>query len=127
MSIKLNWEKLCAIHKDLSESSVLTDETKVIFIIVTSNKKSQKNVIKFKDFMGFLWALSENKSQQVTNLVAKDEEGRVLYRHHTLTAGNEEIPIGGNDNVVVHWSALSQPEKDTYIRLLVSQIEGYDR
>lgn len=127
MSIRLNWKKLCAIHKDLSESSVLTDETKVIFIMVMSNKKSQKSVIKFKDFMNFMWALSENQNGQVINLVAKDEEGRILYRYKTLTAGNEEIPIGGNDNVVVHWSALNQHEKDTYIKLLEAQINGHER
>ena len=127
MNIKLNWEKLCAIHKDLSESSVLTDDTKVIFVMVMSNKTSQKDVIKFKDFMGFMWALSENKNRQVINLVAKDEEGRILYRHKTITTGNEEIPIGGNDNVIVHWSALNQPEKDIYIRLLEAQINGYER
>lgn len=127
MSIKLNWEKICAVYKDLSKSSVLTDNTKIIFIMVMDDRTSQKHQVKFKDFMSFLWATSENPNKRVVNFVVKDEEGRILYRYKTLTNGNEEIPIGGNENVVVHWSALNQLEKDTYIRLLVSQIEGYDR
>jgi hypothetical protein len=127
MSIKLDWEKLCAVHKHLLELPTLTDETKIIIIMVMSDYKQKKSVVKFKDFLRFLWSLSEDPRLNVVTLVAQDEEGRILYRHKTMTAGGEEVPIGGNENVVVHWNALTQSEKDTYIRLIVSQINGHER
>jgi len=127
MRIKLDWEKLCAVHKHLLELPTLTDETKIIIIMVMSDYKQKKSVVKFKGFLRFLWSLSEDPRLNVVTLVAQDEEGRILYRHKTMTAGGEEVPIGGNENVVVHWNALTQSEKDTYIRLIVSQINGHER
>ena len=126
MSIKLNWEKLCAVHKTLIELPTITDETKIIIIMMLSDHSPRKSVIKFKEFLSFLWHLSENPKHKVIALVAQDEEGRVLYRHKNVTAGNEEVPIGGNEDVVTHWNAFTQLEKDTYIRLLVSQIQVYN-
>ena len=127
MSIRFDWEKLRAIHKDLSELPTLTNETKIVFTIVMSDYKQVKSTIKFKDFLVFLWALSDNPDRSVITLIAQDTEGRILYRHKTQTAGDEEIPVGGNENVVVHWNALPQSAKDTYIRLMVSQINGHEK
>ena len=127
MNIRLDWDKLRQIQKDLSELPTLTDETEIIFVMVMSDHKAQKSIVKFKDFMNFLWALSENTSYTVLTLIVQDKEGRVLYRHKTLTAGNEEIPVGGNVHVLTHWGALTQSEKDTYIRLIEAQIQAYEQ
>lgn len=127
MSIKLDWDRLRTVHKNLTEWPTLTAETNIIFVMIMADQKARKSIVKFKDFMNFLWSLSENPDYQVLTLIVQDEDGRVLYRHKTLTAGNEEIPTGGNSNVIAHWGALTQPEKDTYIRLLVAQIQGHDK
>lgn len=126
MSMRVDWERLRKVQKNLSELPSLTDETNIVFIIITSDKKARRSLIKFKDFMNFLWAVSENKDYTVATLLVQDEEGRVLYRHKNLNAAFEEIPIGGNTGVVEHWNALSQSERDTYIRILESQIKGYE-
>jgi hypothetical protein len=127
MNIRLDWAKLRETYEKLSERPTLTDDSNIVFIMIMSDKKAKKSIIKFKDFMKFLWALSENTEFNVLNLVVQDEEGRILYRHKTLTAGNESIPIGGNSNVITHWNTLTQDEKDTYITLIEAQIQGYDR
>lgn len=127
MSIKLDWDKLREVHKNLSQSFNLTEETNIVFVMIMDDRKARKSIVKFKDFMRFLWSLSENPDYHVLRLVVQDEDGRILYRHKTLTAGNEEIPTGGNSNVITHWGALTQHEKDTYLRLIEAQIQGHDR
>jgi hypothetical protein len=127
MSIKLDWDKLRAIHKNLSELPTLHDETEIIFVMIMADKSAKKSIVKFKDFLSFLWSLSENPDYQILTLVVQDKEGRILYRHKTLTAGNEEIPVGGSGSVITHWGSLTQTEKDTYVRLLIAQIEGYEK
>lgn len=127
MSMKMDWDKLRKIHKNLQETSTLEDETTIIFVMIMSDQKAKKAVIKFKDFLNFLWSLSENTEYKVLALVVQDEEGRILYRHKSLTAGNEEIPTGGNSNVISHWNALTDEEKDTYLRLIESQVQAHER
>lgn len=127
MSIKLDWDKLRKVHKNLSELPTLNNDTNIIFVMIMADQKARKSLVKFKDFMNFMWSLSENPDYQVLTLVVQDEEGRVLYRHKTLTTGNEEVPTGGNVNVLAHWGALTQPEKDTYIRMLEAQIQAYEQ
>ena len=127
MSMKLNWDKLCKVHKSLQERQTLNDETTIIFVMITADQRARKAVVKFKEFLNFIWGLSENIEYNVIALVVQDEEGRVLYHHKSLTAGNEEIPTGGNSNVISHWGALTPEEKETYIRLLESQFQAYER
>jgi hypothetical protein len=127
MSIKLDWDKLRRVHQHLAALPTLNNETNIIFVMIMADQKARKSLVKFKDFMNFMWSLSENPDYQVLTLVVQDEEGRVLYRHKTLTSGNEEVPSGGNVNVIAHWGALTQPEKDTYIRMLEAQIQAYEQ
>jgi hypothetical protein len=126
MSIKLDWDTLRKKEKELSESANLLADSDIVFIIILSNRTARKSVVKFKDFLNFFWTLSENDELDIATLVVQDTEGRVLYRHKTITAGEEEIPIGGT-NIIAQWSALTQNEKDIYMRLLESQIQGYEK
>lgn len=127
MSINVDWNKLRAIHKSLVTNNGLRDETEVVFLMMLDDGKAKKAVVKFKDFLEFFWALYDNKELRVFTLVVQDKEGRVLYRHKRLNVANEEIPDGGNAAVIQHWGALTPEEKETYMRLLVAQVNGYER
>jgi len=127
MSINVDWEKLRAVHQDLVDNSGLTDETDIIFLVVLNDGKAKKSIVKFRDFMHFFWAISENKDITVITLVAQDKEGRILYRHKQRTVGDEEIPDGGHASVVQSWCALTEQEKNMYLEMLMAQINGYER
>jgi hypothetical protein len=127
MSLNINWEKLLLVQKELVTSKGLEDETEVTFLMMLANGKAKKSVIKFKDFLRFFWAVSDNNEMRVTTLVVQDQEGRTLYRHTQLNAGHEEIPDGGNTVTIQRWAALTSEEKRIYMRLLIAQINGYAR
>ena len=127
MSLNLDWDKLRIVHKDLEQRDGLSGETDIIFLLVLANGQGKKSVIKFKDFMKFLWSVEENKKLLVRTLVVQDKEGRVLYRHKQRTNGNEEIPDGGHASVIQHWGAYTDNEKDIYLRILMAQIQGYEQ
>jgi len=124
--IKIDWEKLKSIHQHLVDSQIIEPDMDVIFAMVLSDGTVKRSAIKFKDFLSFFWSISEKPQFDIVALVAQDKEGRILYRHRQLR-GNEEIPTGGNANVIIHWDALTPEEKETYIRLMVSQINAYER
>lgn len=127
MSIRLDWEKLKKIHSDLTNDKVLKKETDLVFIMVLHDGSVRKSIVKFKDFLNFFWDLADNPNIYISALVVQDKEGRTLYRHKLLTAGMEEIPNGGNINVVLNWVALTAPEKETYLKLLIAQIQSYEQ
>jgi len=127
MNINVDWDKLKAIEKHLSENATLTPETEIIFVMIMNDGSPKKSIVKFKDFLNFFWALSENSQYSIVTLVVQDKEGRILYRHKQVTPGNEEIPVGGNAGVFRQWATLTPEEKDTYIRLLIAQFDGYER
>jgi hypothetical protein len=127
MSLKIDWEKLRWVQRELAEYGGLTDEAEVIFLMILKNGKSKKTTIKFGEFLNFFWILSENKELNILTLVVQDDEGRVLYRHKQRNKCDEEIPIGGNTNVVQHWAALTSGEKETYLQMLIAQIQSYER
>lgn len=127
MSINVDWEKLRRVEQHLHEVTPLTPESEITFVMIMSDGSPKKSIIKFKDFLNFFWALSENTQYQIVTLIVQDKEGRVLYRHKQLTAGNEEVPIGGNAGVFAQWATLTPAEKETYVRLLIAQFNGYDR
>lgn len=125
--INIDWEELRSVYQDLVDKGNMTDDTEIVFVMVNDDGKAKKNIVKFKNFMSVFWSLSENKDYYVLTLVVQDKDGRILYRHKQRTSGNEEIPDGGNANVIQHWSALTPEEKETYMRLLIAQIEGYEK
>lgn len=127
MSLNLDWNRLRRVHKDLEEHGDLSAETDITFLFVLTNGQGKKSVVKFKDFMKFLWSVEENANFTVSTLVVQDKEGRVLYRHKQRTNGDEEIPDGGHTGVITHWSAYTPHEKDIYLRILIAQIQGYER
>jgi len=127
MSIRLDWEKLKQVHNDLNKQSHLKKETDLVFIMVLHDGSVRKAIVKFKDFLKFFWNLADNPRIYISALAVQDEDGRTLYRHKILTAGMEEIPNGGNINVIPTWGALNTEEKDTYVKLLISQIESYEQ
>lgn len=127
MSMKVNWKKLREAQKELAAIPTLADESEIIFVMILSNGAVKKHVVKFKDFLNFFWVLVDNPNYTVVTLVVQDKEGRILYRHRMLNNGGEEIPIGGNGDVVLNWNTLSENEKNTYIKLTEAQINGYER
>lgn len=127
MSINVDWEKLRATYQDLVDSSGLTPEQEIVILMVLTDGKSKKSTIKFKDFMNFFWAISESQDLRILTLVVQDKEGRIIYRHKQRTSGDEEVPDGGHAGVILNWGALTPQEKDTYLSILVAQIQGYER
>jgi hypothetical protein len=125
MSMKVDWDKLRKVQEELSRLPSITDETEIVFVMIMADQSAKKAVVKFKDFLGFFWTISENAAYRVVTLVVQDKEGRILYRHRSLNAAGEEIPVGGNSQVLLQWNTLSREEKDTYLRLLEAQINGY--
>ncbi len=127
MSLKLDWDKLRAVHEQLTQHPGLTEETEIVFVMIVSDGTAKKSVIKFKDFLNFFWVISENPNYSILTVVVQDKEGRILYRHKRVTVGNEEIPVGGHSNVILQWGTLTPEEKDMYLTILVAQIQGYER
>lgn len=127
MMIKVDWEKLKQVHQNLIKQEELNDNTDIIFIMITKDGKAKKSIIKFKDFMSFFWLLSENKEFSILTLVIQDKTGRILYRHKQYNTSNEEIPDGGNGVIVQNWNNLTEQNKELFMRLMISQIEGYEK
>ena len=127
MNINVDWDKLRKVERHLNETATLTEETEIVFVMIMSDGSPKKSVVKFKDFLNFFWALSDNANYNVITLVVQDKEGRILYRHKQLTTGNEEIPVGGNAGLFAQWATLTPQEKETYTRLCIAQIDGYER
>lgn len=127
MSINVDWEKLRATYQDMVDHSGLTLEQEIIVLMILTDGKAKKSTIKLKDFMSFFWALSESQDLRIMTLVVQDKEGRILYRHKQRTSGDEEIPDGGHAGIIQNWGALTQQEKDTYLSILIAQIQGYER
>lgn len=127
MSINIDWEKLRGVQKYLAENNGLAPDEEITFIMILKSGSAKKSQIKFKDFLTLFWAISDNKDYVVSNVVVQDKEGRILYRHRELTKGDEELPDGGNAHVITHWNTLTNDEKETYLLILISQINGHER
>lgn len=126
MAIKLNWDRIKQFHADLL-SDGWKDTDKLLFVLfVEKNGKPVKGTIIFKELQRFCWNMIDDDKINIITFIIQDVEGRILYRHRQVV-GNEEVPNGGNTDVVTHWAALSQDEKDTYITMLVAQIDAYER
>lgn len=126
MTMKVDWEKLRVAYQDIVNHGELTGENDIVFLMVLSNGKSKKAIVKLKELMQFMWSLSESKELNILTLIIQDKEGRILYRHKQRTSGEEEIPDGGHAAVIQHWETLTRAEKDTYIEMLVAQIQTYE-
>ena len=125
MAIKLNWERVKTLRAEL-ESDGWKNNDKMIFVIIEQGGKPKKAIVNFSEFYKFLWHLIDNDKLQILTFVIQNVEGKVLYRHRQVV-GNEEVPNGGNIDVIAHWAALTDDEKNTYITILVSQIDAYER
>jgi len=126
MSLKLDWNKLKQVQKYLLEDKQMTKNTDIVFVVILKDGSATRSVTKFKNFLGFCWAISEKGGRNIYTLVVQDKEGRILYRHKRLTAGNEEVPSGGNYNIFSNWRTLTQKQKDCYIELLIAQIHSHE-
>lgn len=125
MAIKLNWDRVKQLHADL-ESDGWNAGDKLLFILMEKGGKAVKSVVCFKDLMRFCWDMSDNEDWHVLSFLIQDTDGKVLYRHRKIV-GNEEVPIGGNMDLIAHWSALTDDEKQTFITMLAAQIDAYER
>lgn len=124
MIMHINWQKIKKLHADLIKDG-WKDEDPLLFIMILKNGQPRKSVILFKDLLNFFWSLTESNKIEIAAMVIQDKEGKILYRHKQVD-GNEEIPIGGNVNIVKNWTAFSDEQKETYLRILISQINSYD-
>ena len=125
MAIKINWDRVRRLRDELIADG-WKDSDKLLFMIVNKNGQPKKAVIQFKELCKFCWDMSDDDGVQVLTFIIQDKDGKVLYRHRQIV-GNEEIPNGGNADVVAHWAALTEDEKSTYIAILVAQIDAYER
>ena len=125
MAIKINWDRVRQLREELT-SDGWKDSDKLLFMIVYKNGQPRKAAIQFKELSRFCWDMSDDNKVEILTFIIQDVEGKVLYRHRQIV-GNEEIPNGGNTDVVAHWAALTEDEKSTYIAMLVAQIDAYER
>lgn len=125
MAININWDRVKQLHAEL-ESDGWKEHDKLIFIVIEKGGKPKKAIIEFKDLYKFFWHLLDDENIAILTFIAQDVDGKVLYRHRQMV-GNEEVPCGGSADVISHWAALTNEEKDTYITMLVAQIDAYGR
>lgn len=120
MSLKVNWSKLCARFKYLTENNQLNE---LFFLITLKNGSHKRYSVKAKDFLKFIWLLSENKQLIVDSLFVYDKDGRIIYTHKTSL--KEEIPLNGNIYLIEKWNSLSTQSKSTFLKILEAQIQSY--
>ena len=126
MAIKLNWEKVQRVHKEL-QAKGYTESTPLTFILFMSDGTPRKSEIVFGDFMKVFWMLSDAEDLRITSLLVQNKSGSVLYRHKKVNSGNEEIPNGGNTEVITAWPKLTAGQKSMYTRMMIAQINAYDK
>jgi len=125
MTNKLNWDRIKQLDADLKADGWEKDH-KLLFIMIEKTGKAKKTIISFQDLHLFCWNLVDNDTLNVLTFVIQDMEGRVLYRHRQVVY-NEEVPIGGNGDIIMQWTTLTDEEKETFMEILVSQINAYER
>lgn len=125
MAIKINWDRVRQLRDELIADG-WKDSDKLLFMIVNKSGQPRKATVQFKELSRFCWDMSDDDSIQILTFIIQDVEGKVLYRHRQIV-GNEEVPNGGNTDIVAHWAALTDDEKATYIAMLVAQIDAYER
>jgi len=126
MAIRLNWRRVQRAYKRIKQRGY-SNNAPVVFTLLTSDGVPRRTEILFKDFLRFFWTLSESKELKVISILVENKAGIVLYRHKRVNKGNEEIPNGGNIKVVAHWNALTPNEQSMYTKMMISQINAYDK
>jgi len=121
MTLRFNWKRLTEINRRLVE---FDPKDELSFFIFLKDESIKNLMVHAQDFLPTLWKLGEQKKFKIVGLIVKDPTGQELFRYKKLTRGNEEIPEGGNGDVVLRWNTFSELEKDTYLKLLVSQINA---
>lgn len=124
MSIRVNWERVRSIHQRLSAEGYEA-ETPITFLIRLRDGQTRKSDSTFKNFLRFFWVLTESQEARVECLIVQDKGGRVLYRYSYRPDYERQIPQGGNPEIVTNWNTFSPQEKDTYLRLIIAQINAY--
>jgi hypothetical protein len=124
MSLRLNWVQIKEIYNKLiAEGADGNDE--LVCVVVGQNAGIKEVTIKVSDFLRFMWKISDMIHRKINSLIIKDSHGRIIYTHKNINKGNEEIPRGGNANVVSNWNALNPDEREVYLTLMIAQINGY--
>jgi len=124
MTLKLNWNRLTDINTRLNEDKDFESTDQMNFIIILKDEKVINTSVDLKHFLVFMWKITERKGKEIIGLIVKDPCGIEVFRYKRVNRGNEEIPEGGNCDAVINWNSLSRLEKDVYIKLLISQING---
>lgn len=123
MGLKFNWQRVTDTHSQLRRNGTKA-ETPLIFVLVLQDGTTKRQQVLFRDFMDFFWSLSENNKLPAQTLFVQDAAGKIVYRHNQMTKGNEEVPTGGNPQIITNWNSFSAEERETYLKLLWSQINA---
>lgn len=125
MSLKLNWTRIKRLHTDL-ESSGFEDNDKLLFVLIEKKGKVRKAVIRFKELYRFCWDMIDSDNLKILTFFIQDIDGRIIYRHRQMI-GNEEVSNCGHTDVISMWNAFTDEEKNTYLTLLIAQINAYEK
>ena len=127
MAFKLNWESLTKLHKELIQRD-FKEDTPLVVVIVHNNGKSQKTSIKLKDFLIFMWSISDTNIPQIDKLFVQGPSGKVLYHQKQGVRIQRRSPQEDSGmQQLAYWDALTQTEKDLLVKLTIAQINAYGR
>lgn len=124
MTIKINWERVKKLKEDMIAAGFKDDDI-LNLIVAFDNENVRKMSVFHKDLMRFFWTISEAKRENLSAFIIQDKSGRIWYRH-SYNEDKEQIPVGGNPEVVLKWNSLDDITKQTHLKLLISKLSSYD-
>lgn len=126
MAFRLNWDNLTKLQEDLAKQG-FEDDTAIIVVLVLNDGTPRKSPIRFKNFLRFMWSLSEAGDVPIKKLFIQDASGKVLYRQKQMNAAIEDLPEGEGGFHITAWNELTQREKDLFVELTIAQINAHGR
>jgi hypothetical protein len=125
MKVKFNWSRMQELVNSLRQKG-LTDDSLIVLHFIVKNSPPRKRVLQLKDLLLTFWRLDGQNIPQLKCLAIQDNRGNTLYRYKMLNQGDEEIPNGGNTRVIANWNNLNKSQKETYLKLLISQFNAHE-
>jgi hypothetical protein len=127
MTLRLNWHSLIKLNKELDQRGFV-DDTSIMVIVVLKDGTPRKSLIKFKQFLRFMWSLSEAKiAIGIKRVIIQDPSGNILYRQREAADVQETLPDADGGLHITSWSVLTDEEKDILLEMTIAQITSYGR
>jgi hypothetical protein len=123
MGTKLNWKNLTELHERLLKEG-FSNVTPLVIGFSLANGQRRRSQIRFGSFMSFVWSVSEIDSA-ITSLLIESSSGSVLFKYESAGDATEKVHYGGHDRLFRNWSSMRESDKQTVLRLILSQIEAY--